>query len=421
MHMSTTIVDDLQRATTAINNIQSAIEQKTTQSLDNVPVEEYKNIIKNDIPSLKVNEHTKQTISFINELTLEDTSTAEEVNNKIDYSHMFQKTLFNNDSTDESNSSKLLTIGLDIEDLRSTQGPIAGTIANFMSAFRGLQGKGLTIDLQNIASFMEGHSDKKFENANFGSAFEKVNENLTLDDCDGKIMIGSYDAHGVDKMMITTSHLEAVLHNAKGIYTSINADGFTLDLNTLFMLKASGGYARVGNMLNGFTAPNTDVLAPGFDSSGIDFSTDEVTGNSEYANMNVRSLLDVDLGYKDSIAEMYDAQMGRSRHALYNSTISGQLVIAYVPGHMYRQNYPVPVSQLSSFLDLADVWDAVDFTELATAYSLFIQLGTDYQEGSTFSPNQVVVYKYTDQQLSGDESAITALGVTIVDIPRAEA
>ena len=286
-----------------------------------------------------------------------------------------------------------------------------------MSAFKGLQGEGLTIGLQGIASFMLGHSDSKFADANFGSAFEKVNENLTLDDCDGKIQVGSYGVHGVDEVAIATSHLEAVLRNAKGIYTSENAGGFTLDLNKIFILKASGGYVRVNNMLNGFTAPNTDIIATGFDSS-VDFSTDEVTGNSEYANMKVKSLKDVDLGYKDSIAEMYDAQMGRSRHALYNSTISDQLAIIGVPGYIYRQNYPVPVSQLSSHLDLADVWDAVDFTELATAYNLFLQLGTDYQEGSTFTQGNVVVYKYADQQLSGDESAITALGVTIVDIPR---
>jgi hypothetical protein len=70
--MSTTIVDDLQRATTAINDIQSAIERKTAQSLDNVPVEDYDDIIRNDMPSLKVNEHTKQTIRFMNELTLDE-------------------------------------------------------------------------------------------------------------------------------------------------------------------------------------------------------------------------------------------------------------------------------------------------------------------------------------------------------------
>lgn len=416
--MSTTIVDDLQRATTAINNIQSAIEQKTTQSLDNVPVERYNDIIRDDMPSLKVNEHTKQTIRFENELTLADSSTAEEINNKIDYSNMFQKTSFNNDSTDPSNSSKLLSIDIDITDNRTTQGPIAGTIVNFMSAFKGLQGEGLTIDLRDIASFVTGHSDGKFEDASFAAAFEKVNENLTLDNCDGKILVGSSGVHGVGEVAIATSDLEGVLRNAKGIYTSENADGFTLDLNKIFIIKASGGYARVNNMLNGFTAPNTDVIATGFDSS-VDFSTDEVTGNSEYANMNVKSLTDVDLGYKNSLAEMYDDVMPRNRHALYNSAISGSLGIIGVPGYIYRQNHQVPVSQLSSFLDLADVWDAVDFSELAAAYNAFLQLGTDYQEGSTFTQGNVVVYKYTDQQLSGDESAITALGVTIVDIPRA--
>jgi hypothetical protein len=412
--MSTTIVDDLQRATEAINDIQSAIERKTSESLANVPVEDYKNIIKNDMQSLKVNEHTQQSISFTNLLTLDDNTTAEEVNNKIDYSNMFQKTLLNSDGT----SHKDLTIEFDITDNRTTQGPIEGTIANFMNAFRGLQGEKLDIFLQNIASYMEGHSDGKFDDANFTSAFEKVNENLTLDDCDGKIQIFSFGPRGIEELPIITSHLDAVLRNAKGTYTDIDADGFKLELSKIFMIKASNGYARVNNMLNGFTAPNTVVVAPGFESV-IDLSTDEVTGHSEYANMNVRSLMEVNLGYKDSIAEMYDAQMGRSRHTFYNSTISKTLSIIDVPGFMYRQIYQVPVSQLSSYLDLADVWDAIDFDELATAYNLFLQLGTDWQEGSTFAPNQVVVYKYADQQLSGDESAITDLGVTIVDIPRA--
>ncbi len=417
--MSTTIVDDLQRATTAINDIQSAIERKTAQSLDNVPVEEYDDIIKHDMPSLKVNEHTKQTISFVNELTLDDNSTAEEINNKIDYSNMFQKTLFNNDSSDESNSSKQLTIELDITDNRSTQGPMAGTIANFMNAFSGLQGKGLTLLLKNIASYGVADSDVKFEDANFGSAFEKVNENLTLDDCDGKILVASDRTVG-GSQSIFTSHLDAVLRNAKGIYTDITADGITLDLGKIFELKASSGYVRVNNMLNGFTAPNTIVIAPSIVSSEIDFSTDEFTGNSEYANMNVKSLMGVDLGYKNELAEMYDAHMSRSRHALYNSTISESLEIIGVPGYIHRQNYRVPVSQLSSFLDLADVWDAVDFSALATSYTDFLKLGTDYQEDSTFEPGNVVVYKYADQQLSGAERAIIELGVDIEDIRREE-
>jgi hypothetical protein len=416
--MSTTIVDDLQRATTAINDIQSAIERKTAQSLDNVPVEDYDDIIRNDMPSLKVNEHTKQTIRFMNELTLDDNTTAEEINNKIDYSNMFQKTLFNNDSTDEANSSKQLTIELDITDNRTTQGPIEGTIANFMAAFRGLQGKGLTLELRNIASYFVGHSDGKFEDASFAAAFEKVNENLTLDDCDGKILIISSGARGVGEEVIATSDLEGVLRNAKGIYTSKKDDDITLDLSTIFALKASNGYARVNNMLNGFTAPNTIVVAPGFDYS-FDVSTDEVTGHSEYANMNVNSLNNVDLGYKNNIEEMYDAQMGRSRHTFYNSTISKTLSIIDVPGSIYYKNNSVPVSDISSFLDLADVWDAIDFSTLASAYDSLLQSGSDYQEGSTFTQGNVVVYKYADQQLSGDESAITDLGVTIVDIPRA--
>lgn len=417
--MSTTIVDDLQRATTAINNIQSAIESKTSESLDNVPVERYNDIIRDDMPSLKVNEHTKQTISFTNELALADSSTAEEINNKIDYSNMFQKTSFNNDSTDPSNSSKLLTINIDITDNRTTQGPIAGTRANFMSAFKGLQGKGLTLKLKNIASYDPANSDIKFEDANFGSAFEKVNENLTLDDCDGKIMISSYGALGVDETPIYTSNLTAVLRNAKGIYTSETADGLTLDLNTIFGLRASGGYVRVGNMLNGFTAPNTDVFPPLISSPYIDTSTDEFTGNSEYANMNVKSLLNVDLGYKNNIEEMYDAAMGRGTRVFYNSTISESLAIIGVPGSVYYENNHVTVSNISSFLDLADVWDAIDFVPLASAYERLLQLGSDYQEGATFTQGNVVVYKYADKQLSGDESAITALGVTIVDIPRA--
>lgn len=416
--MSTTIVDDLQRATTAINNIQSAIEQKTTQSLDNVPVERYNDIIRDDMPSLKVNEHTKQTIRFENELTLADNSTATEINNKIDYSNMFQKTSFNNDSTDESNSSKELTIELNITDSRSNQGPMEGTIANFMNAFRGSQGKGLTLKLKNIASYDPADSNNKFEDANFTSAFEKVNENLTLDDCDGKILVESDHTIG-DTTPIYASNLTAVLRNAKGIYTSESADGFTLDLTTIFGLKASGGYVRVGNMLNGFTAPNTDVFPPSISSPYIDTSTDEFTGNSEYANMNVKSLLNVDLGYKNNIEEMYDAAMGRGTRVFYNSTISESLAIIGVPGSVYYGNNPVTVSNISSFLDLADVWDAIDFVPLASAYERLLQLGTDYQEGSTFTQGNVVVYKYADQQLSGDESAITALGVSIVDIPRA--
>jgi len=416
--MSTTIVDDLQRATTAINKIQRAIERKTSESLDNVPVEEYDDIIKDDMPSLVVNKYTQQTITFENSIALDDNTTANDIDDKIDYSNMLKNASFNNDSANPDNSAKELIIELNITDSRSTQGPITGTKVNFRSAFSGLKGEGLSIILKNIASYTVSDSDIKFEDSNFTYAFDKVNEKLTLDDCDGKILVEALRAIA-GTAQIATSDLTGVLRNAKGIYTSKENDDITLDLNAIFTLKASGRYVRVNNMLNGFTAPNTIVIAPSIVNPDIDLSTDYFAGSSEYANINVKSLTNVDLGYKDTDVEMYYADRGRGGHALYNSTINDSLAIIGVPGSVYYKNNSVPVSQLQSYLDLADVWDAVDFAELATAYGKLLQLGSDYQEGSTFTQGNVVVYKYSDQQLSGDESAITALGVSIVDIPRA--
>lgn len=405
--MSTTIVDDLQRATEAINDIQSAIESKTSESLDNVPVEQYDDSIKK-IPSLKVNEGLSLELTFKTTISVDDNTDFDIVNYLSDLSNLCNGIVINNTP---SIGNKIIVLNINLSDRRSHKTVFDASVLNLNKAFYNLQSNRVDIMLYNLHSGNPADSNAFFSEVNMESIFENAGSNLPLDDCDSKINIKSKTTTN----NIMTSNVYSMLRNARGICGGVNAADGNLDLRFIHIRGSAGEYVSVGNMMNGFIAPETSVYCP--DMSALDASVD-TTGSSEYANINVKSLSGVNLGYKNSLQEMYDDVMPRNGHAFYNSTIDRGLVIVAVPGQLGYASNPVPVSQISSYLDLADVWNAVDFTELASAYSALLQLGTDYQEGSTFSPNQVVVYKYTDQQLSGDESAITDLGVTIVDIPR---
>lgn len=405
--MSTTIVEDLQRATTAINNIQSAIESKTSERLNHVPVEQYDDSIRS-IPSLKINEGLSLDLAFNTTIKVDDDTAFEILNYCSDLSNLCNGIVINNT---HMLGDKTITLRINLTDRRTNHDRFDGSVLNLNKAFYNLQSNEVVIMLYNLFSGVLAQN-AFFSDVNMESMFENAGSKLPLDDCDSKIKIKSKTSTND----IITSNVSSMFRNARGICGGVNASENDLDLRFIHIQGSVYGNASVGNMMNGFIAPETSVYCPNM--RELDASVD-VTGSSEYANMNVLALNGVNLGYKNSLQEMYDDVMPRNGHAFYNSTINRSLVIVAVPGQLHYASNTVPVSQISSFLDLADVWDAVDFTELATAYSNLLKLGTDYQEGSTFEPGNVVVYKYNDQQLSGDESAITDLGVTIVDIPRA--
>jgi hypothetical protein len=410
--MSTTIVDDLQRATTAINNIQSAIESKTSESLNNVPVERYDDSIRS-IPSLKIDADLPLNLNFTIAIKVDDDTMLDLLNSWSDLSNLCNGIVINSNYI---TGNKIIELRISMSDRRSNRGVFDASVLNLNKAFYNLQSNGVDIMLYNLYSGDPESVNTFFSNVIMESIFENAGSNLPLDDCDSKINIKSKTTTN----KIITSNVVSMFRNARGICGGVDASEDNLDLRFIHIRGSVDGYASVGNMMNGFIAPETSVYCP--DMSALDASVD-VVGSSEYANMNVLALNGVNLGYKNSLQEMYDDVMPRNGHAFYNSTINRELglVIVAVPGQLRYASNPVPVSQISSYLDLADVWDAVDFTELASAYSALLQLGTDYQEDSTFEPHQVVVYKYEDQQLSGAERAIIELGVDIEDIPRAEA
>ena len=220
-----------------------------------------------------------------------------------------------------------------------------------------------------------------------------------------------------------------MFENAKNVLTDINYQ--QCDLGNLYITPSKNPLTDemdLGHMFYGFSciaedhSDNLKFRAPAIDYEGFVDFTGSVYGTAEYKNAKLCYADGIDLSYKNGFSEQPINGNRPTNVTFYNTTVE-KLGIEQVPGYIaaLKNKDTITCDQITSDIDLADVWDAVVInsdldimSNLVATYTKLLAIGTDYvQSTSTFAPNNVNIYLYTDAEVKQDESILTDLGVTI--------